>query len=167
VRCGTARKLSPIRARCCGAAIGHGLLTEQRMGEHVGFWQGILDVASGRGQLRLILQPVVAIIFGARLGISDAKERNEPFFLRLFLAGRDRTRIAKQAASDVIVPFSVAVVLDGILQYLTFGYVRPLAAIVVGAILIEVPYSISRALANRVYRRTRLRRSQTPSETTA
>jgi hypothetical protein len=88
--------------------------------------------------------------------------------LRLFVTGRDRMQIAKQAASDVIVPFAVAVVVDGILQYLVLGYVRPLAAVVVGAILIWLPFSIARALANRVHRRTqRGERLPTPSARSA
>lgn len=135
------------------------------MGEHdIGFWQGIFDVASGRGQLRLILQPLTAIILGVRLGIADAKEGSEPFLLRLLVTGRERLKIAKHAASDVIVPFAIAVVLDAILQYLTLGYVRPFAALVVGAILIWLPFAIARALGNRVYRRMqRGQRGQTPS----
>jgi len=143
--------------------MGQGSITEQPMGEHdIGFWQGILDVASGRGQFRLILQPLAAIVFGIRLGISDAKEGSRPFLLRLFTSGHERARLARQAASDVIVPFAVAVVLDGILQYLARGYVRPLAAIVVGTILIWLPYSIARALANRSYRRVQQRRHPQP-----
>jgi hypothetical protein len=125
------------------------------MNEHdVGFWEGIMDVARGRGQFRLVLQPLIAIILGVRLGIADAKEGKDPFLLRLFVTEQNRARFAKQAASDVLVPFGVAIVVDGILQYYALGYVRPLAAIVVGALLIWLPFSVARALTNRLYRRT-------------
>ena len=117
-----------------------------------GFWQGILDVASGRGQLRLILQPMIAMIVGIRLGITDAKLGHDPFLMRLAITGRNRAALAKDAARTVLVPFCISIVLDGILQYLTLGYVRPLAALVVGAVLIWIPFSIARSFTNRIYR---------------
>lgn len=115
------------------------------------FWQGIMDTLHGRGQLRLIIQPTMAIILGLRLGISDAKEGEKPFVLRL-MTSKGRAKLAKSALRDVIIPFGIAIVLDGVLQYLTLGYVRPMAALVVGAVLIFVPFSISRAFTNRIYR---------------
>ena len=124
------------------------------MTEDVGFWDGIVDVASGKGQLRLVLQPLIAIILGVRLGIADAKEGKAPFLMRLFKTSKHRAKLAREAAADVIIPFTVAVVIDGILQYYALGYVRPAAAIVMGALLIWLPFSISRALTNRIYRRT-------------
>jgi len=118
----------------------------------IGFWEGIVDVASGRGQLRLILQPTIAILVGIKMGIADAKLGNDPFIKRLTRAGKDRAALAKEAALEVIVPFCIAIVLDGILQYLMLGRVRPFAALVMGAILIWIPFSISRSFTNRIYR---------------
>jgi hypothetical protein len=122
--------------------------------QELGIVDGIIDVASGRGQFRFILQPLVAIFFGARLGIADAKEGKEPFLWRLITQSKGRAQLIKATATDLIVPFSVAVVVDGILQYLTLGYVRPLVALVTGAILIWLPYTMSRALTNRIVRRS-------------
>jgi hypothetical protein len=127
-----------------------------------GFWQDIVETARGRGQLRLILQPTVAIILGLRLGIADAKAGDAPFLLRLFVTDTHRAQLAKEALMDVIVPYSVAVVLDGVLQYLTLGFVRPLAALVMGAVLIWLPFSIARALTNRIYRRSHRVHEVTP-----
>jgi hypothetical protein len=120
----------------------------------IGFFAGIADVASGRGQFRLLLQPLIAIFLGARLGIADAKEGKDPFFLRLFMAGKRRAELAKNAATDVLLPFCIAVVVDGILQYLALGYVRPLAALFMGAVLIWLPFGLSRSIANRIFRRS-------------
>lgn len=124
------------------------------MTRDLGFWQGIMDTARGRGQLRFILQPIVAIIVGARLGVADAKTGQAPFLLRLFVTGKRRMKLAKEALHDVLVPFAIAVALDGILQYFALGYVRPLAAVVVGATLVWLPFSLSRAVTNRIVRRT-------------
>jgi len=125
------------------------------MTRDIGFWQGILDTAEGRGKLRFLLQPTISIILGIRLGLADAKAHRDPFLLRLFVTGKNRLEIAKEALRDVIVPFSIAIVLDGILQYFALGYVRPMAAVAVGATLVWVPFSLSRAFTDRIARRTR------------
>lgn len=123
--------------------------------EDIGFWEGIRDVATGRGQLRLFLQPVIASIIGIRLGIADARERREPFVMRLIHSERyDRRTLAKEALERIIIPFCLAIVLDGVLQYLTLGYVRPLAAVVMGLLLIALPFLAARGFTNRIYRRT-------------
>jgi hypothetical protein len=150
---------SEPRASALGECDAIDLATRSRgamvMTEHaVGFWEGIVDVASGRGQLRLILQPLIATILGVRLGIADAREHRDPFLLRLFSTSKHRALLAKEAAMDVVIPFSIAIVLDGILQYLAYGYVRPLAAVIMGILLIWVPFAVSRALTNRIYSRS-------------
>ena len=119
-----------------------------------GFWEHLVaDLTSGRGQLRLVLQPTVAIVLGARLGIADAREQAPPFLLRLATGSHERVALLKRSLSDVVMPLCVAVIIDGILQHYTLNRVRPLGAVVVGVLLVWLPYSIARALANRIYRR--------------
>ncbi len=54
---------------------------------HVGLFDGIWRDLTGRGmfggrfQIRLIAQPLIALVLGARFGIRDAKEGKEPFFM--------------------------------------------------------------------------------------
>ena len=114
-------------------------------------WEGIAETLTGRGQMRLVLQPTMAIIIGLRMGISDAKHGETPFIWRLVFSD-DRRGLAKESFRKVLIPFCIAVVLDGVLQYLALGYVRPLAAVIVGLMLIFVPFAVSRALTNRIYR---------------
>ena len=117
----------------------------------LGFWQTISETAHGRGQLRLIIQPVMAILLGVRLGIVDARSEEKPFLRRLMGARGHRAELAGAAAKSVLIPFTLAVVIDGLLQYITLDRVRPLAAIVMGAILIWLPFSLARSIANRMY----------------
>ncbi len=126
----------------------------------VGFWQGILEVAHGRGQLRLIMQPMIALLIGARLGVFDAKHGKDPFVMRLFVTGRHRWQLAKESLNQVLIPFLVAIVFDGVLQYVTLGRVRPMASVIVGVVLIFIPFMAARALANRIYTH---RHHQTPA----
>lgn len=115
--------------------------------QHIGFFEGIVRVLGGKGHLRLIIQPAVAIVLGIRLGIADAHDHEPPFGVRLF---HTREKLLRRALSDVIVPFCIAIVIDGILQYYTLGYVRPLAAVLVALLVVWLPFSIARGLANRI-----------------
>ena len=121
--------------------------------DDLGFWQGIVETLSGRGQFRLILQPVIAIALGIKFGITDAKAGSDPFVFRL-ATSKDRAKLAKLAFKSIVMPFTLAIVMDGVLQFLALGYVRPMAAVLVGLALVFVPFSIARSLTNRIYRRT-------------
>src|SRR4051794_8605857 len=127
------------------------------------FWEGIKDTASGRGQLRFIIQPTIALILGIRLGIGDAKAGEDPFVKRLILDHR-RKELLMQALKKIVVPFCLAIVLDSVLQYLALGYFRIGAAIFVGILLVGVPFSVSRAFTNRIYRRSHQRHEATPKK---
>jgi hypothetical protein len=112
----------------------------------------VLDLTSGKGQLRFLIQPIVAIFLGARLGLADAREGKHPFLLRLFKTTHDRAKLFKESLSDVVLPLCIGIALDGILQHYVVGYVRPLQAVLVGMTLVWLPYSVSRALTNRIVR---------------
>lgn len=72
-----------------------------------------------------------------------------------------RQRQLKQALDQLVIPLVVAIVLDGIVQYLLFKRVRVLGAAVVGTLLMGVPYSLARGLTNRARRRwTKYHRDQ-------
>ena len=105
----------------------------------------------GKVQIRLILQPLIAIILGLRFGVRDAKAGDRPFFHALAQGEGHRGTLLKKAARDVITPLIVAVIIDSILQQLINHRIRPFAAVVVGGILVFLPFLIVRALANRVW----------------
>lgn len=124
---------------------------------HVGFWDGIARNLTGHGllggkfQIRLILQPLVAMLLGIRLGLRDAKQGKPPFFASVVTTRHDRWAILRQGLRDAIVPLCVAFVLDGVLQYLILGRVRPAAAVVVGLLLVFFPFVLLRGLTNRIW----------------
>jgi uncharacterized membrane protein len=120
----------------------------------MGFWQGMITELTGKGHLRMIVQPVVAILLGIRLGVADSKQRQAPFGVRI-LRDPHRKALLQEASKKIVVPFLVAIVLDSILQAYTLGYVRPLAAIIVGGLLIALPFAIARGLTNRLLTRRR------------
>jgi hypothetical protein len=121
----------------------------------VGFFETIARDLSGKGQFRLILQPAAALILGIRVGIADANAGRPPFIHRLITHRHQRWTIFKESLSDAVLPLVVALVMDGVLQHIAFGRIRPLAALVVGALLVWLPFVCTRALTNRIWRRIR------------
>lgn len=122
------------------------LFTEQ-------FFADLLGRLSGPGRLRFIVQPLVAVILGAKDGLRDARLGLPPFLWALLFHGPVRKQFLRGAMVSVQDLVCVAVLLDLISQALIFHEIRPGAALVVGPVLIAVPYCTARALGNRVLRK--------------
>ena len=122
-----------------------------------GFFESIARDLSGPGifggkfQFRLVLQPLVAMLLGIRIGIRDAKAGDRPFFMALAHGDGGRGSLLKKAARDAIMPLCVAVIIDSILQQLINHRIRPVASLIVGGLLVFLPFLIVRALTNRVW----------------
>ena len=104
----------------------------------------------GKVQIRLILQPLIAIFLGLRFSIRDARAASSPS-LRCVRGDGHRGALLRHAARDAIKPLIFALIIDSILQQLINSRIRPLAAVIVGGILVFLPFLIVRALANRVW----------------
>jgi hypothetical protein len=105
---------------------------------------------SGPMSMRFILQPLIAIILGIRDGIKDAKLGNQPFILDLVFNPQNRKRDIKSAFKSLLTPIIIGTLLDAIVQYLMFKYIRPLAALLVGAFVMGIPYALARGVSNRI-----------------
>jgi hypothetical protein len=64
----------------------------------------------------------------------------------------NRRELLRSAFSGIRNLVAVGIVLDAVAQLLIYGLVHPGAALVVGPVLICLPYAVSRALTNRVAR---------------
>jgi len=107
----------------------------------------------GPGRLRFVVQPLVAILLGIRDGRRDARAGKPPYVFAV-LAVRELRR--EQLASGVEAltkPLIVAILVDMVVQYLIFRSVRLWSALLVGALLVALPYAATRALTNRIVRR--------------
>jgi hypothetical protein len=122
-----------------------------------GFFDSIARDLGGRGmfggsfQLRLIIQPVLAMLLGLRFGIRDAKQGRPPIIKHVAETEGQRGALIAHAARDAIIPLIVALVIDSILQKMINNRIRPLAALIVGGLLVFLPFLIVRALANRAW----------------
>jgi hypothetical protein len=117
------------------------------------FFQDILARLSGPGRVRFVVQPTVAILLGVRSGIKDAREGVPPFLWALAFHGERRRALLRSAFISIRDLLAIAILLDVISQFLIFHEVRPGAALVVGPVLITMPYVVVRALSNRMVRR--------------
>jgi hypothetical protein len=116
------------------------------------FVDDMLARLHGPGRLRFILQPAVAIVIGARDGVKDARAGKSPFLWGLVFHPADRPGLMRSALASVRDLVAVAILLDVAAQLLIFGMVHPGAALVLGPVLIALPYASSRALTNRLAR---------------
>jgi len=107
----------------------------------------------GPGRLRFIFQPTVAIVLGARDGVKDARAGNVPFLWSLVFHRSARPGLLRSALASVRNLVAVAILLDVASQLLIFRRVNPFAALILGPVLIGLPYASSRALTNRMTRR--------------
>src|SRR5262249_19527011 len=95
-------------------------------------------------------QPVAASLVGIRDGKSDAHGGRPAFLSALAFHGSGRLGLLRNALASIRDLVAIAIILDVVAQLLIFENVHPGAALLLGPVLIAVPYSISRAIANRI-----------------
>jgi hypothetical protein len=105
---------------------------------------------TGPGRFRFILQPAVAIFLGIRAGISDAQARRAPYILGILFDSQGRQALLKGAFEQLSVLIAMSILLDALSQFLILHEVFPGAALIVGPVLIALPYSLTRAVTNRI-----------------
>jgi hypothetical protein len=105
---------------------------------------------TGPGRLRFLLQPTMATLLGVRGGLADAREGRRPYLHGLLLGSGNRRELLRSGLSAIRNLLALGIILDLVFQLILYRSVHPGAALVVGPILICLPYAISRALTNRV-----------------
>lgn len=104
------------------------------------------------GRVRFILQPAIAILLGCRAGWADARTGRLPFLYALITDAANRKALLRDWLSAVRDLLAMGVSLDAVAQLLIYKQVHPGAAVVIGPVLICLPYAMARALANRLAR---------------
>jgi len=115
---------------------------------------------SGPGKMRFVLQPTVAILLGARDGAKDARTGLPLFLWALAFQGTYRRELLRSALASVRNLVAVAILFDIVSQFLIFREIHPGAALLLGPVLVALPYALSRALTNRIVGR---RKRQEPA----
>src|SRR4051794_19122389 len=101
----------------------------------------MLRLTSGPMRFRLIVQPSMALMLGIYDGLRDAKAGKPPLIWSIVFGIGDRRAHVKTLAIRLVRPIILASLADAIVQGLMFGHVRPLMALMVGTVLMALPYS--------------------------
>lgn len=118
------------------------------------FADHVLERVSGPMKMRLLLQPLVAIVLAARSGMLDARTGKPPYFWALATNPLHRREMLKEGWKSVGKLFVVAIVLDVAFQLWVLGFVYPGEALLVAFVLAIVPYLILRGMVNRLLRKS-------------
>jgi hypothetical protein len=116
-------------------------------------FENLIGRVSGPMKFRLILQPLMAIIFAVLSGLKDAKEGKPAYFWGLFTDPDNRRNMLRDGWKAVGKVFVIAIIIDLVYQFIVFRWFYPGEALLVAAILAFVPYLLIRGPVNRIARK--------------
>ena len=105
---------------------------------------------NGPMSFRLILQPIMSLIYATLAGVRDAKAGNPPFLSALISGKADRKQLLKELWKDVGKVFILAVIMEAIFEIIEFKTIHPLEILRVSFWLAIVPYLIFRGPVKRI-----------------
>ena len=117
-------------------------------------WNDFVARTTGPMWFRLILQPAVAAAFGIRAGLQNAlrdASQNHPAHA---LDPAYRRAMFRQGLHDVGKMLGAGVALDVIFQLIALRAIYPGEAVLVGFLLIALPYQIVRTVVARLASRS-------------
>jgi hypothetical protein len=126
-----------------------------RGGFYLFSWEFIEDIPkrfTGPGRFRFVLQPLTAIFLGIRSGLGDARSGRPPYISGVLLNRSVRAELIKTGIDSVINLLLMSILFDAILQWVILGASYPGAAVVIGPMLILLPYALARGISNRLAR---------------
>ncbi len=121
--------------------------------------ENLIGRLSGPMKFRLILQPLMAILFAVRSGLKDAREGRPPYFWGVFTHRGQRRAMLRDGWKSIGRVFILAIIIDAVYQIVVFRWFYPFEALIVALILAIVPYLLVRGPVNRV---ARLRPKRSP-----
>ena len=109
-------------------------------------WNDFVARTSGPMWFRLVLQPAVAAIYGTRAGLRNARRDTSESQPAHSLDPAYRRAMFRQALHDVGKVVIAGAGLDIIFQLITFRAFYPAEALLVGFLLVALPYQIVRTV---------------------
>lgn len=124
-------------------------------------WQDLLARPAGPFGFRFVIQPIVAAALALRDGTRDARAGHTPHLWAIFTDPTQRVVLLKDGLASVAKVMVVALVLDGIYQFVVLKQFYPFEAVIVSIALGYVPYLLVRGPAARIVRWWNDRRTPT------
>jgi hypothetical protein len=116
-------------------------------------FENLIGRVSGPMKFRLILQPLMAIIFAVRAGLKDAKEGKVPYNWALISDPDHRRALLRSGWKSAGKVFVMAIIIDLVYQWIVFRRFYPFEALLVAVILAFIPYLLIRGPVTRIVRR--------------
>ena len=116
------------------------------------FWNDVVSRFTGAGRFRFLIQPTVAILLGVIGGKRDATARRPPFFWSIVFREERWKEALKDGFDTINIMLIFGILADIIFQYILFGIVHIIPALLLGPMLITIPYILARGPSNRIFR---------------
>ncbi len=113
-------------------------------------FENMVGRISGPMHFRLLMQPLIAIIFGLRDGRMDACEGRPPYFWSILTDPGHRRDLIRSAWKSIGKVCVIAVLLDAIYQGIQLRWFYLGEALAVAFVLAIVPYLLLRGAVNRL-----------------
>ena len=123
------------------------------------FWTDFIGRFDGPLHFRLFVQPLMAILFALRDGNRDAREGRGAYLWSLVTAPTQRRYLLASGWKGIFKVFILAFALDVAYQFIEWGGLKPLQALMTAVVLAVIPYAVLRGPVNRLIRITRTRSS--------
>lgn len=112
----------------------------------------LLRRASGPMHIRLIIQPIMAILLAIRAGLKDARENKTPFLWEFAKNKEQRKVLTNTMFKDLSKLMILAFLLDFVYQIIDLKSFSLLQALIVMFVLALLPYMLLRGLVTRLHR---------------
>ena len=124
------------------------------------FWADFINRFDGPLHFRLLVQPVIAIVFAVRDGRRDAREGRSAYLWSLLTDPDERSYLVESGWKGISKVFVLAFALDVIYQFIEWRGLKPLQALLTAIVLAVIPYALLRGPVNRLARLSQTRRSR-------
>ena len=124
------------------------------------FWADFINRFDGPLHFRLLVQPVMAIVFAVRDGRRDAREGRSAYLWSLLTDPDERRYLVESGWKGISKVFVLAFALDVIYQFIEWRGLKPLQALLTAIVLAVIPYALLRGPVNRLARLSQTRRSR-------
>jgi Flp pilus assembly protein TadB len=123
------------------------------------FWTDFIDRFDGPLHFRLLVQPLMAILFAIRDGRRDAREGRGAYLWKFVHKPEHRRQLLESGVKSISKVFVLAFALDVVYQFVEWHGLKPAQALMTAIVLAVIPYVLLRGPVNRLTRSSRTRRS--------
>ena len=124
------------------------------------FYTDFIARFDGPLHFRLIMQPLMAILFAVRDGSRDAREGRSAYLWTVLTDPAQRRYLLESGWKGISKVFVLAYALDVVYELMVWRGVKPLQALMTATVLAVIPYALLRGPVNRVLQMTQTRRSR-------